>query len=115
MLRRYLHWFTLAIIPLLVLFLDNAIVHADADFESVRVRLTKDHSGKRGDPKDKYFRTSMLDPVPACDILIPGPDESVYVSKSQIHELRLTLESPAFIPTMMAGMETIHVCCQDRH
>ena len=33
-------------------------VDGDADFESVRVRLTKDWSGRRGDPKHKYWRES---------------------------------------------------------
>ena len=28
----------------------------DADFLSVRTKLSKDMSGKAGDPKDKYFR-----------------------------------------------------------
>jgi hypothetical protein len=32
----------------------------DADFESVRTRLTKDHSGKGGDPKQKYFHESTV-------------------------------------------------------
>lgn len=31
-------------------------VGGDADFESVRSRMTKDSSGKRGDPKAKYWR-----------------------------------------------------------
>ena len=32
----------------------------DADFESVRKRLSRDHSGKAGDPKDKYFHESTV-------------------------------------------------------
>lgn len=32
----------------------------DADFESVRTRLMKDHSGKGGDPKAKYFHESTV-------------------------------------------------------
>jgi hypothetical protein len=32
----------------------------DADFESVRTRLSRDHSGKIGDPKDKYFHESTV-------------------------------------------------------
>jgi hypothetical protein len=32
----------------------------DADFESVRTRLSRDHSGKAGDPKDKYFHESTV-------------------------------------------------------
>jgi hypothetical protein len=35
----------------------------DADFESVRTRLTKDHSGKGGDPKQKYFHESTVSDV----------------------------------------------------
>lgn len=34
------------------------IERKDADFASVRTRLVKDHSGKKGDPKDKYFHES---------------------------------------------------------
>lgn len=30
----------------------------DADFASVRTRLSKDHSGKKGDPAGKYFHES---------------------------------------------------------
>lgn len=47
---------TLLVIPLLCLRLHHVLVAADADFESVRVGLTSDHSGKLGDPKEKYFR-----------------------------------------------------------
>jgi hypothetical protein len=32
----------------------------DADFMSVRTRLKKDHSGKGGDPKEKYFHESVV-------------------------------------------------------
>ena len=32
------------------------IVKGDADFESVRVLMTHDSSGKVGDPKGKYWR-----------------------------------------------------------
>ncbi|KAK5007289.1 hypothetical protein LTR28_005469, partial [Elasticomyces elasticus] len=31
----------------------------DADFDSVRTRLFDDHSGRKGDPRDKYFHESM--------------------------------------------------------
>lgn len=34
----------------------------DADFDSVRTRLDRDHSGKAGDPKDKYFHESTFHP-----------------------------------------------------
>jgi hypothetical protein len=33
-----------------------SFVDGDADFESVRVRMTKDFSGRQGDPKAKYWR-----------------------------------------------------------
>ena len=55
MLFRLLFW-TLLVIPLVRLRFHHLFVDADADFESVRVRLDRDYSGKRGDPKDKYFR-----------------------------------------------------------
>ena len=35
-------------------------VDGDADFESVRVRMTKDFSGRRGDPVGKYWRESGI-------------------------------------------------------
>lgn len=41
-------------------FKERTLVEADADFLSVRTRLEQDHSGKGGDPKDKYFRASSL-------------------------------------------------------
>ncbi|KAF2404493.1 hypothetical protein EJ06DRAFT_206671 [Trichodelitschia bisporula] len=34
----------------------------DADFLSVRTRLSRDYSGKGGDPKDKYFHESTFHP-----------------------------------------------------
>jgi len=37
-------------------------VHGDADFEQVRTRLKKDHSGRLGDPKEKYFHESTFHP-----------------------------------------------------
>ncbi|MCJ1271697.1 hypothetical protein MMC22_011602 [Lobaria immixta] len=37
-------------------------VGGDADFESVRSRMTKDSSGKRGDPKAKYWHESTFHP-----------------------------------------------------
>jgi phosphorylcholine metabolism protein LicD len=41
---------------------DNIARKRDADFASVRTRLTKDYSGKRGDPKNKYFHESTFHP-----------------------------------------------------
>ena len=32
------------------------VVNGDADFASVRVLMTHDSSGKKGDPKGKYWR-----------------------------------------------------------
>ena len=52
MLPQLLYWLSLA-----TLFTWNGpVVRGDADFESVRVALDRDHSGKGGDPKEKYFR-----------------------------------------------------------
>jgi hypothetical protein len=39
-----------------------ALQKRDADFLSVRTKLHKDMSGKRGDPKEKYFRELLLIP-----------------------------------------------------
>ena len=51
----------------LLILVSFSIVHCapsirkrDADFESVRTRLWRDHSGKAGDPKDKYFHESTV-------------------------------------------------------
>ncbi|KAG9699886.1 hypothetical protein KCU95_g1172, partial [Aureobasidium melanogenum] len=41
---------------------DDIARKRDADFASVRTRLTKDYSGKAGDPKDKYFHESTFHP-----------------------------------------------------
>ena len=62
MLIRFLYWLSLALSLVCVGLFENVVVRGDADFESVRVRLNKDHSGKRGDPKEKYFR----EPPPSC-------------------------------------------------
>ena len=65
MLVRPLSWLSLAL-SLVALVLETAVVDADADFESVRVRLMKSYSGKAGDPKEKYFRELLpaMEPVP---------------------------------------------------
>ena len=56
-LRRLSAWLLL-LVSLCSLVESLALTRRDADFESVRTRLHKDHSGKAGDPKDKYFRKS---------------------------------------------------------
>ena len=43
-------------LALLVCFFSWPLTIADADFQSVRVGLEKDWSGKAGDPPQKYFR-----------------------------------------------------------
>lgn len=62
MLAPLLRWLSIILLCLTVL--------GDADFESVRTKMRKDRSGKRGDPKDKYFR--MSPPVPYQDAVIMG-------------------------------------------
>lgn len=63
-----------------------AIEKRDADFFDVRTRMHKDMSGKRGDPKGKYFRESPFParafPFEPDRVLTPflRTDESVYVS-----------------------------------
>ena len=57
MLYPLVHWLPLAVF-LLGFVYDGSVVHADADFESVRVSLKEDRSGKAGDPIEKYFRQS---------------------------------------------------------
>ncbi|MCJ1350148.1 MAG: hypothetical protein MMC33_000129 [Icmadophila ericetorum] len=61
MLYRSWSWLPLAI-SALGFFHRSVLVNGDADFESVRTRLTKDHSGKAGDSKDKYFHESVFHP-----------------------------------------------------
>lgn len=51
-----------AALLLLTLFDHRISVNADADFLDVRTGLDKDRSGKRGDPKDKYFHESTFHP-----------------------------------------------------
>lgn len=61
MLVQLSYWLTFAILLAGTFnFNDRRLVKADADFLSVRTRLKQDHSGKGGDPKDKYFRKSGL-------------------------------------------------------
>ncbi len=48
----------LALLVLLLL----PLARCDADFLDVRTNLDKDRSGKRGDPKDKYFHESTFHP-----------------------------------------------------
>jgi hypothetical protein len=66
-----------------------AIEKRDADFYSVRTTNHKDMSGRKGDPKGKYFRESALRIV-ACSATVfhfsqtlanksQSIDESVYV------------------------------------
>lgn len=75
MLLRLLYQ-TLLVIPLVYLRFHCILVNADADFESVRVRLSYDHSGKAGDPSQKYFRkySAFLDHLSDANIAL---DESV--------------------------------------
>ncbi|MCJ1304277.1 hypothetical protein MMC08_007089 [Hypocenomyce scalaris] len=61
MLLRLSCWLSLAIL-LVGSFNDRVLVKADADFLSVRTSLKKDHSGKGGDPKAKYFHESVFHP-----------------------------------------------------
>lgn len=37
---------------------DAAVMRRDAAFMEVRTKMTKDMSGRGGDPKEKYFRKS---------------------------------------------------------
>ncbi|KAG9233561.1 hypothetical protein BJ875DRAFT_42465 [Amylocarpus encephaloides] len=58
-----------------------AIERRDADFLSVRTKMHKDMSGRRGDPVDKYFRRLKL--------ILPG------VLYSGTHADRLILQMRA--------------------
>ena len=55
--------FSFSLVVLLTWAFLCALVRGDADFESVRVLMTQDSSGKGGDPKDKYWRES---PIPVA-------------------------------------------------
>jgi len=56
-----------------------AIEKRDADFLSVRTKMHKDMSGRKGDPKDKYFRKFFHPELacsrapPAASVLAPEP------------------------------------------
>ena len=69
MLYRSWSWLPLAI-SAVGFFHRSMLVNGDADFESVRTRLTKDHSGKAGDSKDKYFRKLLEAPFIGCFIVL---------------------------------------------
>jgi hypothetical protein len=60
MTTRRLSWAGIAVFLLSIIsFHHKALVKGDADFIDVRTKLEKDRSGKRGDPKDKYFRKTF--------------------------------------------------------
>lgn len=52
----------IALLGFLSICAPSVLVAADADFLDVRLSLDRDRSGKRGDPKDKYFHESTFDP-----------------------------------------------------
>jgi hypothetical protein len=52
MIVRVANWLCVAT----ALLASSLPVSADADFQSVRETLLKDHSGKGGDAKEKFFR-----------------------------------------------------------
>ncbi|KAI9821152.1 MAG: hypothetical protein M1827_003886 [Pycnora praestabilis] len=78
--------------PWLLLFLGllgpmiaNALPFAkrDADFASVRTKLAKDHSGKGGDPKEKYFHESVFHPHydgRFADKVLPYTERNIHLS-----------------------------------
>lgn len=53
-----LSWLALLSLPSVLSAL--AIEKRDADFFSVRTKMYQDMSGRRGDPKGKYFRELIL-------------------------------------------------------
>lgn len=55
------YWLCL-FVSLLALVSERSTVKADADFESVRVNLVEDHSGKGGDQSEKFFHESTFHP-----------------------------------------------------
>ena len=59
MLPRLSSWLSLAT-PLIALVLLCAPVRGDASFESVRVLMKEDSSGRIGDPPGKYWRKLQL-------------------------------------------------------
>ena len=60
MIIRQLAWIWLALTSSLLTW--PSPVNGDADFESVRVSLPKDHSGKKGDPTQKFFNEYIFHP-----------------------------------------------------
>ncbi|KAI9848571.1 MAG: hypothetical protein M1837_007240 [Sclerophora amabilis] len=65
MLRRIAFWLSLLCLLADVvhpLAIDRQLRRRDADFASVRTKLDKDHSGKRGDRTLKYFHESTFHP-----------------------------------------------------
>jgi hypothetical protein len=54
---RPLFWASIAIFLLsLISFDPKVLVEGDARFIDVRTKLDKDYSGRKGDPREKYFR-----------------------------------------------------------
>lgn len=56
MLLRLRNWLSLAPSLIALVLLQCAPVCGDADFESVRVLMKEDSSGRAGDPPGKYWR-----------------------------------------------------------
>ena len=54
---RPISWASIAVFFLSLTWFDpKVLIVGDARFIDVRTKLDKDHSGRKGDPKDKYFR-----------------------------------------------------------
>ena len=75
MTTRHLSWASVAVFLLSIIsFHHKALVKGDAAFIDVRTKLEKDHSGKRGDPKDKYFRKIFASGCRSLAVLILRSD-----------------------------------------
>jgi hypothetical protein len=69
---RSLSWASIAVFLLsLISFDPKVLVEGDATFIDVRTKLDRDHSGRRGDPKDKYFRKLFVIVVAEVDADLP--------------------------------------------
>ena len=88
---RLLSWACIAVLILSIsLFDGKALVKGDAAFIDVRTKLAKDRSGKKGDPKDKYFRKFFTATLETAALIVISADESTYVLTRPLFELLLT-------------------------
>lgn len=88
-------------------------VSGDADFESVRRRLSSDHSGKASDPQQKYFRKCKFRSAEINFLGLTKSFRRVDVSRGKLlkcsHSMILTHSPIAFTRITMDGKSDYNI------